>query len=83
MKKMISLIVLIAVVAIAAISGAAEAVAAPAPSLLSWFMANSTVILAMLLAVTEVLALIPGFKGNGILDTIIKALQVLSKKEEQ
>jgi len=36
---------------------------------------NKTVILAALLAISEVLALIPGIKANGIFDGIVKALK--------
>ena len=36
---------------------------------------NKTVILAALLAISEVLALIPSIKANGIFDFIFKALQ--------
>lgn len=56
---------------------------APNPSLLDWFAANKTVIFGAALALSELLAIIPAFKGNGILDTIIKALQMLSGKEQQ
>ena len=36
---------------------------------------NKTVILAALLAISEVLALIPSIKANGIFDGIVKALK--------
>lgn len=36
---------------------------------------NWAVIVTALLAISEVLALIPALKGNGILDTIIKLLK--------
>ncbi len=51
------------------------------PSLFAWFVANKAAIFGVALAISEFLTLIPGFKGNGILDTIIQALKVLSAKE--
>ncbi|MDD5107576.1 MAG: hypothetical protein PHC49_18430 [Desulfuromonadaceae bacterium] len=60
----------------------AAAAAAQTPSILTWAMANSAAIFGVALAISEFLALIPGFHGNGILDAIIKALSTLSKKPE-
>lgn len=54
----------------------------PAPTLFSWFNANSVPILALALVISELLATIPGFQGNGILDTIIKALRALTQKNQ-
>ena len=64
---------------------AAEPVVMPVAQVgfLDWFKQNSAAVLGACLAFSEVLSLIPAFKGNGILDTIIKALQVLSGKEPQ
>lgn len=42
---------------------------------------NKTVILAAFLAISEVLALIPGIKANGIFDGIVKLLK-LAKGEK-
>lgn len=36
---------------------------------------NKTAILAALLAISEVLALVPGIKANGIFDAIVKGLK--------
>jgi len=65
----------------AATTAAAPAAAAADPSLFAWFVANKAAIFGVALAISEFLTLIPGFKGNGILDTIIQALKVLSAKE--
>ena len=56
--------------------------AAAAPSILDWFQANEAAIFAAALAVSEMLALIPGFAGNGVIDTCIKALKLLSGKAD-
>jgi hypothetical protein len=45
------------------------------------FLDQLPVILAVLLGISESLALIPGIKGNGILDSLIKVLKMLLKKE--
>lgn len=84
MKKLVSLFLLILSVAFASLALAADpaSVQAAAPSFLAWFTANTAVILGVALAISELLAVVPAFKGNGILDTIIKALQELSKKPE-
>lgn len=60
----------------------APAIAAQSPSIMTWIMSNSAAIFGVCLAISEFMALIPGFQGNGILDAIIKALTVLSKKPE-
>lgn len=52
-----------------------------APSFMAWMQAHTTEIFGLALIISEFLALIPGFQGNGILDTIIKALRVLSGKQ--
>jgi hypothetical protein len=84
--KLILLVMLMVVFAVAAAFGAdpvaiaPAAVAPAAPSILAWFIANQAYVFAACLAVSEMLSLIPGFKGNGILDTIIKALVQLSGK---
>lgn len=62
------------------IAGAAPAVAATASggSLLDFFFANETTILAALLAISEVLARIPGIKANSIFELVTNALKVLA-----
>lgn len=86
MKKLIFLVVLVALATVAfaadpVVPAAAPAVAAQgAVGFLDWFKQNSGAVLGFALAFSELLSLIPAFKGNGILDTIIKALQSLSTK---
>lgn len=43
----------------------------------TWFAINGAAVLGVLLAISELLALMPWFKGNGILDSIIKGLKFL------
>lgn len=90
MKKIISLLVLIALIIIAAVAFGADAalVAAPAAapiaqgvSILEWFKQNASVVLACALAVSELLGATPWFKGNGLLDSIIKSLKYLASKD--
>lgn len=47
---------------------------------MEWIQANWGYIVAVLLAVSELLAVIPQFKGNGFLDTIIKVLKTSTTK---
>lgn len=42
-------------------------------------MSNLAIIIAALLGVSEALALIPGLKSNGILDTVINILKQIGK----
>lgn len=42
---------------------------------MEWVQANWGYIVAVLLAVSELLAVIPQLKGNGILDSIVKVLK--------
>lgn len=87
MKKLSSLVVFVVLCILASVCFAADpaataAVVAPVKvSILDWFKQNSAVIFAALFSVSEVLGLIPGFKGNGVFDTIVKALAVLSNKQ--
>ena len=48
--------------------------------MIEWTMANWPYIVAVLLAISELMAVIPKFQGNGILDAIIKILQTAAKK---
>lgn len=86
MKKLIFLVVLVALATVAFAADPVVPVAAPAAAatatvgFLDWFKQNSGAVLGFALAFSELLSLIPAFKGNGILDTIIKALQSLSTK---
>lgn len=85
MKRFIALFTFIILTIVAAVCFGADAAVppvAPTPSLLGWFKANEAVILAAALGISELLSLIPGFKGNGVLDTIIKALRALSQKND-
>ena len=84
MKKVFLFLVL-ALVTMAAVCFGADAiapvVATPASvGFLDWFKQNTALVLGVALAISELLAQIPTFKGNGIVDTIIKALRVLSEK---
>lgn len=45
-------------------------------------MENLPLILAVLLGLSESLALIPALKANGILDGVIKALKALGAKKD-
>ncbi len=88
MKKMFvakSVMLAVIICAIAPLAFAADpaatTTAAADPSLFAWLIANKAAIFGVALAISEFLTLIPGFKGNGILDTIIQALKVLSAKE--
>lgn len=72
---------LLAIVSV--VGGAEVAPAAKTVGFLDWFMQNSTIVFAAALALSELLALIPGFQANGILEGIIKALKLLSAKPEQ
>jgi hypothetical protein len=92
LKKAFSFLVVLGFIAFSALVALADAVAPGAasavtpvvasapPSLLQWFIANSTAVFATLLVMSELLSLIPAFKGNGILHTIIEALKALSQK---
>lgn len=87
MKKN-SILKLLVLLVLALVSTSAVAADAGAPAVvasqsgLEWFQANSAVILAAALALSEVLALIPALKGNGILDAIIKGLNLLIARKK-
>ena len=72
---------LVALVSVAVGADVAPVTAQPV-SIMTWFTQNKAAVLAFTLALSELLSLIPAFKGNGILDTIIKAIKVLSQKDE-
>jgi len=82
MKRLIAFIVFAAVLTIATLSGAADQAATTTTDTgaIAWITANSAAIFGLLLAISEFMALIPGLKGNGILDSIIKTLKALSGK---
>ena len=46
---------------------------------MDWVIAYWPYIVAVLLAISELLAVMPQFKGNGILDAFIKVLQKSQK----
>lgn len=84
LSRCFPMVVLLLVMCVAgAFAETAPAAAPAAPSLFDWFMANKTAVFGVALAISEFLSIIPAFKGNGILDTIIKALQTLSGKEQE
>ena len=88
MLNLLSLILVIVILAVCSIATAAESAAiavAPAvvaPSMIEWFVVNKAAVFGCLLGISELLSLTPGFKGNGIFDTILKALTSLSGKEQ-
>jgi len=88
MKKttlLMSLLLMLVFILISAIGVAAETAVSAATANQSWFEwldVNALILLGAALALSEVLALIPGFKGNGILDTIIKFIKLLISKKE-
>lgn len=47
----------------------------------AFIIANKVVILSFLLALSEVLALVPSFKSSGILDWVIRTVKKLLGKE--
>ena len=59
---------------------AADAVALANVSLLDTIIANKAVLLAALLAVSEVLALIPGIKANSIFQLVLNGLKSMAGK---
>lgn len=59
---------------------AAPAAVPASTGIFAWFQSNTNAVIVVALAVSEFLSLIPAFQGNGILDTIIKALKALSAK---
>ncbi len=89
MKRFAASLVTLILVAVAAIAGAADpaavALAAPAPaasvSILDWFRQNNALILGVALAISELLGATPWFKGNGLLDSIVKSLKFLAGKD--
>lgn len=52
-------------------------------NLVTFCTVNAVVILGVLLAVSELLSLLPWFKGNGLLDAIIKGLKFLIANKKQ
>jgi hypothetical protein len=48
--------------------------------MLEWMQTNSAYIIAVLLAISELMALIPALKGNGIIDSVIKMLKAMAAK---
>ncbi len=90
MKKLFSLILVVlfslvlGALALAADPATIAAPAAAAPAgPLAFLQAHSAVLLGALLAISEVLALIPSVRSNGIFDAIYKGLQALTNKGNQ
>lgn len=50
--------------------------------MLEKLIANLPIVLAVLLGISESLALIPALSANGILDAVIKALKAVAPKKE-
>ena len=88
MKTCFSYIICILMLLVSAVSFGADSVPVTAvpvvadASLLVWAKANLTGILGVLLAMSELMAASPWFKGNGILDSITKSLKFLLTKEQ-
>ncbi|MDA8413008.1 MAG: hypothetical protein M0023_04380 [Desulfobacteraceae bacterium] len=86
LKSLFCFTLIVLVCAVTAFAADPVATVAVAPiatvSILDWFKQNSAAIFGALFAISEVLGAIPGFKGNGIFDTIVKALSILSNKQE-
>ena len=82
MKKLILAAVIMSIMATVAAGADATAPAATGGAL-AWFSDNKVAVIAAALAISELLALVPGLKGNGILDSIIKILKVVSGKAGQ
>lgn len=88
MKRFISLLFTIACLCIVTVACAADPaavvpldagnIAAAKPSFMAWVTANLPIILGVALALSEALAVIPQFQGNGLLDTVIRSLRALS-----
>jgi len=80
-KRLISILILlmivVLVIGLALPVMAATAVGPSPPSVIDWVRDNLSYILGLALAVSELLAATPWFKGNGILDYIIKGLVFL------
>jgi len=87
MKRFLSFMVMfmcILAMATAVAFGADPAPAvAPVIGFFDWFKMNSVLVFGALLALSELLSMIPAFHGNGILDTIIKALKLMTAKQTQ
>lgn len=49
-------------------------------ALIAWFQANSAMVLGILLALSEALALIPGIKSNSVFQLVFNFLKSLVKK---
>ena len=52
----------------------------PQASVIDWFRQNTVLILGIFLAVSELLGASPWFKGNGVIDVLIKSLKFLMGK---
>lgn len=84
--RFFTLLLICLFVCFAAIAGAVDAApvaaavpVAPVVGFLDWFKQNTAAVLGAALALSELLSLVPQFQGNGILDSITKALRALSK----
>lgn len=84
-----SLLIIMCLALLSAVAFAAETVApgstttaaqAAQPTIMQWLTANLATVFLVLLGISEALSLLPWFKGNGILDMIIKALRTLAGK---
>lgn len=84
-----ALLIIVCLVLLSAFAFAAETIApgsttitaqAAQPTVMQWLTANLATVFLVLLGISESLSLLPWFKGNGILDMIIKALRTLAGK---
>ncbi len=89
MKRSLNVTLMLLLAALACFCGAtlalaADAVtavaAAPVPSVLDFLATNKAVILTALLAVSEVLALIPSIKANSIFEAVLNGLKSMAGK---
>lgn len=49
---------------------------------MQWFVQNWGLVATILLSVSEVLALVPALKSNGIIDGLVKTLKSLGVKDQ-
>jgi len=79
---LISTLIVCLIVAVAPCVAGQAATTTTDTGAIAWITANSAAIFGLLLAISEFMALIPGLKGNGILDSIIKTLKALAGKND-
>jgi len=76
LRFVLSLMLIIAFTAIAALGvDVVPAATVPPLSIMEWFTVNSALVFGVAWAISELLAVIPAFKGNGFLDIILNFLR--------